>query len=365
MMSEMYGLIYLVNPVSDKLIIENINSKIKSFSYLYLKKKEDFFGSYLRNKRNESLVKNTIQNNKYNVVVSRYLRSAVNTGAINYSPSVLDVDDLNSDIVQRGYEKIKKSLVKRILWPIYCKSIRMIEAHYLRKIDFLWFSKESDRNSLNRKNSCILPNIPLIAEGSRFINSNFINNDKVALFVGSMKHKVNVEGIDCFIKKIWPTIKTMKPDAQLRVVGTGMTDYQKENWNRFAGVQAVGFVSDIGSEYANCAFSVIPLSEGGGTKIKLIESLQYGRTCVVDKHSISGYENVLKDDEDVSIAESDETFIQKCLELYKQPEKRKKMATSGKAKVEAFFNYQVFKRIVQSTINDVINKKKYVTRRLS
>ncbi len=357
-LQEKYGLLHLVNPLHQSLKgrKNDISVKFKLFNY-YKRKQAEWFGSFLVNKENAKLLRNSISENGYDLIVSRYLRSTVNTGTFNFRPHILDVDDLNMDLAQRTKKNINIS--KKVLRLIYGFSVKKLEIHYLRKIGFLWFAKEIDQHIIGHKHSCILPNIPFYGDAKRNISDDTRENPSIALFIGSMKHAVNIEGVDRFIKIIWPHIKNKKNDAVLRVVGSGMTEDQKSDWNQYEGVEAVGFVKDIESEYLNCAFSVIPLSKGGGTKIKLIESLGYGRTCVTDAHSFRGYEKILKNGEDLYVSSSDDTFINNCLKLFNDHQKRRDMALSGKNKVDQFFTYDNFRNIVQHTVSRVANEKFY------
>ena len=217
----------------------------------------------------------------------------------------------------------------------------------------MWFAKRSDQAIVKNQNSSILPNIPFTDGASIPFDDANQQKDNVALFVGSMRHPVNVDGIDQFIRCSWPKVLSSKGDAVLRVVGSGMTDQQKREWNRFEGVKAVGFVEDIDSEYRQCAFSIIPLHDGGGTKIKLVESLAYQRTCVVTPHAARGFEGVLLDNEDISVGADDREFVAKCLALFADKRKRDAMAKSGKKKVDAHFSYNAFRRIVAETVSRV------------
>ena len=52
-------------------------------------------------------------------------------------------------------------------------------------------------------------------------------------------------------------------------------------------VEVSGFVQDLPPVYERAAFTVAPIYWGGGTKIKVLESLAYGRTCVASATTCS------------------------------------------------------------------------------
>lgn len=366
LLAQKYNLIYILNPLSEKLKTKEILFQKKSLSYMFERKREDWFGHYIINKKSEDLIKELIFKNSYNVVVTRYLRSAINTGAFKYGPCILDVDDLNMDIVKDRYLEKKENKIKKMVWPIYSTFIRIIEKNYLQKIDFLWFTKEGDRIKLSKNNSSVLPNIPYIEKDNSFMMKGTENEQEEShtiLFVGSMYHNVNLKGIDRFIQNVWAKIKIKNLYATLRIVGTGMTISQKERWNQYDGVKAIGYVDNIETEYRKCAFSIIPLYEGGGTKIKLIESLRYGKTCVVTEHSMKGYEKILRDGEEVLIAENDDALAHKCLELLNNSQKRIQMGKIGQKKVSENLTYRSFSKIVEQGLAQVACDRKVVSLR--
>ena len=94
---ERYGLIAIFNPVKKNDI--QCKSISNFISAAFRKKAEDWFGTYLINKDSENWIKNRIEKEKYNIIITRYLKSAINTGVYKFSPIVLDVDDLKLDLV--------------------------------------------------------------------------------------------------------------------------------------------------------------------------------------------------------------------------------------------------------------------------
>ena len=69
----------------------------------------------------------------------------------------------------------------------------------------------------------------------------------------------------------------------------GLDDKRRDTYSRIKGVRLLGFVDDLAAAYASSALSVVPISAGAGTKIKVLESYRYGRPVVVTRHSLRGY----------------------------------------------------------------------------
>ncbi len=94
----------------------------------------------------------------------------------------------------------------------------------------------------------------------------------VALFVGAV-NPPNVDALDWLLAGIWPLVRAQRPDARLRVVGR-VAARASVPWPE--GAEAVGFVDDLGPEYAGAAVVLAPIRFGSGVKIKLVEGLAQG-----------------------------------------------------------------------------------------
>ena len=55
-------------------------------------------------------------------------------------------------------------------------------------------------------------------------------------------------------------------------------------------VEALGFVDDLASVYASARCAVVPLLQGGGTPLKLIEALAYGLPVIATPRAVAGLE---------------------------------------------------------------------------
>ena len=94
----------------------------------------------------------------------------------------------------------------------------------------------------------------------------------VALFVGAT-NPPNVDALAWLLAEIWPLVRARRPDARLRVVGR-VAESHAGPWPE--GAEPVGFVDDLGAEYAGARAVLAPIRFGSGVKIKLVEGLAHG-----------------------------------------------------------------------------------------
>ena len=138
------------------------------------------------------------------------------------------------------------------------------------------------------------------------------------LFVGS-DYEANVVGANWFINEVGPLLESKKPGCvEFHVVG-GVCDKLAGNNN---GIKVVrkGFVADLDLEYAPAQIVLVPLIEGSGLKIKLVEAIGHGKAIITTWVGAQGIE-FLKGRAFV-VAESAGEFARAILETYENDEKR-------------------------------------------
>jgi glycosyltransferase involved in cell wall biosynthesis len=97
------------------------------------------------------------------------------------------------------------------------------------------------------------------------------------LFFGQYDYKPNALGIARFLAEGWPIVTAARPDARLRLAGKGMSEALRRLVERSERVEAIGFAEDLGAELAASRLVVVPIWSGGGTRLKVLESLAAAR----------------------------------------------------------------------------------------
>ncbi len=316
-----------------------------------------------------------LQEGRYDLIVGRYLRALASSGALDYRPVVLDLDDfdcgvqggsgvgVNDDSATPGATgRIwgpEPSPLRRYLARRRARQVERVVWGLLRTCDHIWVAGREDQELLSSYPTSILPNIPFELDDvtgtgprppQRQVGANY---HSPLLFVGSLRHTVNVRAIDRFLKVVWPRVLKSEPGSEFRIVGYGMTDVQRERWGGVPGVVPVGFVEDLGAEYDRCVFAVVPVFEGGGTKIKVLESLRYGRTVVAASHSCRGYTDILRHGEALWEARDEDAIVEGCVRLLREPGRRAKMAEAGCRLVRRHYSQERFQQVVRETVENV------------
>ncbi|MHB8531986.1 MAG: glycosyltransferase family 4 protein [Solirubrobacteraceae bacterium] len=123
-----------------------------------------------------------------------------------------------------------------------------------------------------------------------------------ALFVATFTYPPNQRALRFLVEEVMPRVWEQLPDATLTVAGVGLTAPPSADER----VRALGFVEDLEALYAQASCAVVPLLEGGGTPLKLVEALAHGLPVVATRRAAAGL--AVRDGEDCLIADGGESF---------------------------------------------------------
>ncbi|MDP9089317.1 MAG: glycosyltransferase family 4 protein [Pseudomonadota bacterium] len=300
------------------------------------------------------VVREAMQNNHYDAIVSRYLYPVAMAGLLNQRnvPVLVDLDDVDH-VVARDNTDRSTPLVRRLVYSMQRPQIERAVPPLLNAASHLWVSATDDVPFLGSSNYSVLPNIPYSESDEMIDPCPPTDDSKRILFVGMLSYKPNSEGLEHFISRCWPRIRSVVPDATLRIVGNGLDARTRARWTDLPGIDVAGFVSDLRAEYQRCAFAIVPAQRGGGTKIKAIECFAYGRTCVVTPHSHRGIEGTLRHRESLWRGSDDGEFAEGCAQLLTKADFRHSLAEKGRQLVNENYTVKRFQSVIGAALEGI------------
>ena len=261
----------------------------------------------------------------YDLAVGRYLWTVVQSGVIDELPTWLDFDDLESEVWQSRSDEAGSRLLKAYYRQI-ADSYATRQRQLARRRAGGWVAKSRDAGRLDRAELGVLPNIPfanyprpaapLPYEGDGIGGGGGGGGGTLNVIgVAAFDYRPNLLGFDWFVTQVWPRVVERFPQARLNLVGKLKDEDAAARWRQVPGVVLHGRVPELPPYYASALFAVAPVFQGGGTNIKVIEALVYGRCCVGTPHALKGFEGLggLHEGADA------EAFAARCLALLAAP----------------------------------------------
>ncbi len=292
-----------------------------------------------------------IAENDYDLVVARYAHSIARSGFLGLVPTLLDIDDVDTQIYQSRLDSPETPRWKR---PLVKRRLRQVQRPFeqvLSQCSHLFVAKDADRQLVAGPAISVLPNIAYASEEAAVEALPPNNASRRILFVGSFGHAPNLNGVDYFIERVWPQIRRRVPDCELELVGGGITTEVLQRWRRKAGVVITGFADNLADAYSRAAFCVAPLLTGAGTNIKVLESLGFGRAVVVTSKAHQGFEATLPHGTGVLVSATAESMCEYCVSLLESTSQRNEIAAAGYEVVKQRYTFDQFATVVANAIN--------------
>jgi glycosyltransferase involved in cell wall biosynthesis len=181
------------------------------------------------------------------------------------------------------------------------------------------------------------------------------------VFSGALDSRSNVDGIEFLLRAVWPKVIAAKPSARMIVVGrnppaTLVAEAQAPglNWH------FTGTVDDIRPHLAAGDVAAIPLRVGSGTRLKAFEAMAMGLPVVSTTVGVEGL-GLVPGAEYVA-ADDAETFAASLCALLDDHERRRHLAATGRALVEARYGWdrigKQFEKICEDAMNRGSGRKK-------
>jgi polysaccharide biosynthesis protein PslH len=123
-----------------------------------------------------------------------------------------------------------------------------------------------------------------------------------AIFVADFTYEPNRNALRFLLEEVLPRVWQRLPEARLMLAGGGL-ERPPDGDSR---IEQLGFVEDLAAAYARARCAVVPLLQGGGSPLKLIEALAHGLPIVATPRAVAGVQ--ARDGEHLLVAESPRAF---------------------------------------------------------
>ena len=180
----------------------------------------------------------------------------------------------------------------------------------------------------------------------------------VLLFVGLLLYPPNADAVRWLIEEILPRIRSSHSDCRLKVIGDDPPQFLRNlvQANQ-ATVTLAGRVEELEPCYTECQVAVVPLRAGGGTRLKILEAMAFGRPVVSTTLGAEGLR--VKNCEHLLIADTAEDFAQAVVRLFRSANLRQHLRQNARSLVEKEYAWDQCANAHSSMYNKMGPKKSY------
>jgi glycosyltransferase involved in cell wall biosynthesis len=156
------------------------------------------------------------------------------------------------------------------------------------------------------------------------------------LFIGNLNYLPNRDALYWFADEVLPELRRAAPGAfRIRIVGSGRPR-ELRRLRRIPEFVLAGYLASIAAAYAGCEAVIAPLRAGGGTRIKILEALAWGRPVVSTTAGAAGLD--LAHGAEVLLTDDAAGFAGACARLMSDPALRRALGARGRDAVQACYS---------------------------
>ncbi len=230
-------------------------------------------------------------------------------------------------------KNILKKLFLKNLWP----KIKAFEQKHIEDFDGIITITEKDESFFRKegyKKPLMTINAGVDFSKIKYHPSEEIHND--LCFIGNMEWLPNIQGIEWFMKFIFPIVQQAYPSIVLHVAGKNMSRAMMER--KVAGIVFHGTVDSADEFMKAHGILIVPLLSGSGMRLKIIEAMASGKCIVSTSVGAEGIEYV--EGESIHIADSIDAFARLIITLIQDTAKIKNTEIKARKLAEEKYNWE-------------------------
>jgi sugar transferase (PEP-CTERM/EpsH1 system associated) len=269
-------------------------------------------------------------------------------------PTLFDSVDCISLLLDRA-RRASHSLWQRVVAVLELQRTRAFEAGMLPRFDRVMATSTEDAAALQALAPSIdVAVVPNGVDLDYFRPADEPREPATIVFSGKMSYHANATAALYFASKILPLIRTIRPDARLRIVGSGPPRSVRA-LSRDPDISVTGYLPDIRDGLRGAAVAVCPISVKVGIQNKILEAMAMGIPVVSTTRGIEGLGAV--PGRDVMVADSPAEFAAHVGRLIGDPALGERVGQAGRRYVELHHRWDATARKVETLYTEAIERR--------
>ena len=279
------------------------------------------------------LISSLSQKERFDSIICDFLAPAPNIEDL--SGCVLFQHNVETTIWQRHHQHAPDPL-RRAYLGMQARKMLEYERHVCRAVAHVVAVSETDAALMESMFGLqSIPAVPTGVDIEYFTASSAAPRVTDLVFLGSMDWLPNIDGVKWFMAEILPLIRARRPSCTVSIVG------RKPGPDILSlagdGVEVTGTVPDVRPYLWGSPVSIVPLRIGGGTRLKIYESMAAG-TAVVS--TVVGAEGLdVQSPKNIRLADTPQAFADACLSLLENENERERTAAAAHELVSTRFSW--------------------------
>lgn len=284
-----------------------------------------------------SAVRESVAKNSFDVVEIGTIALVKYASLAPGIPKLLIHHNIESMLLKRRSRTEKNPLAKAYL-ALQAYKLKRLERKACEFIDAHTTVSELDKQILLQ--SCPRINATVVDNGvdtDYFQPSSIATTPNSLVYAGSMNWYPNAEAMIYFVRDIWPIIINKLPDIEMNLIGADPPQILVEHSKRDTNFKIYGFVDDVRPYIRSTAAYIVPITVGGGTRLKILDAMAMGKAIVSTSIGCEGID--VKDGENILIADTPEEFAEKTMAVLGDEALRKRLGDAARKTAEQKYSW--------------------------
>lgn len=226
---------------------------------------------------------------------------------------------------------------------------KRLEKRICKQTDILLATSEPDAEQFarlsprNKRKVQVIPNFLDSAQYETAVSDEGASPLAPAVVLpGTMSYYPNVNGALYFHEHIYPALKKRIPNIRWYIVGKDCPPEIAAIADKDSSIAITGYVPDVGVYVRQASVVIVPLLEGGGTRLKILEAWAYGRPVVSTSKGAEGISYT--DGRDICIADEPQAFTEAIVRLIEDRDFAKAVAERARTQLFRLYDRNAVRR---------------------
>lgn len=271
----------------------------------------------------------------YDAMVCDFLVTAINFPELE--KAALFQHNVESVIWKRHAENAANPL-RRSYFRQQERKMFAFEASACRRAAQVIAVSKKDAETMNDLFGVHAADVPTGVDIDHFRPSGAAQERNGLVFIGSMDWMPNIDGVRWFAQEALPIIRRRRKDLPVTIVGRTPSSSIQALATSDPYIKVTGTVPDVRPFLWGSSVSIVPLRIGGGTRLKIYESMAAGVPVVSTRVGAEGLDVV--DRETIALADTPDEFARSVLDLVDDAGARARMSARALDLVAARYSWE-------------------------
>jgi polysaccharide biosynthesis protein PslH len=306
--------------------------------------------AFWHSRRMQDTVRHVAQTSRFDAVVAIQTPVAQYVQQCAGLPAVLDVDTSLTYQLHERYRQAGSASQRWRAWMSWQK-MRQYEIRayrHFRACTVVSVHELEHLTTLVANTKCRTAVITNGVDCESYRPDQYPTRPNTLVYNGALTYSANYDAMRYFLADIYPRLKQQVPEVTLSITGS-TNGVDQSGLAMDDSVALTGYVPDLRSVVGGSAVCVVPIQQGGGTRLKILEAMALGVPIVATSKGAEGLQVV--DGKHLLLADEPAAFAEKTARLLRDATLRRALAGQARHLVEQAYNWKsigaAFVRLVE------------------